>query len=192
MATIISLERLKRFTTLIWVLQLGNFFIRGTYYMVWPFLAVILYQKFDLSASEVGLLLTDSSVFSVVLDFYTGNLSDRFGCKPVMLVAAVLGLISFSWLAVADTLAKFCTAVFLATLPRSLWGAPSKAELADESSDSKDRELAMQMLYFLVNAGAVIGPFIGLWAGLTGEQSSFMFTAVAYYSLFFLSIKIKQ
>jgi len=183
MATVISLARLKRFSNLIWIMQIGNFFIRGTYYMVWPFLAVILYQKFNLSASEVGLLLTGSSVFSVVLGFYTGNLSDRFGRKPVMVVAALLGVIAFSWLAVADTLFTFCAAVFLATLPRSLWDAPSKAVLGDELPDAKDRELAMQMLYFLVNAGAAIGPLIGLWAGLTGEQSSFIYTAISYVGL---------
>ena len=183
MSTVISIARLKRFSNLIWIMQIGNFFIRGTYYMVWPFLAVILYQKFNLSASEVGLLLTGSSVFSVVLGFYTGNLSDRFGRKPVMLVAALLGVIAFAWLAVADTLFTFCTAVFLATLPRSLWDAPSKGVLSDELHDAKDRELAMQMLYFLVNAGAAIGPLLGLWAGLTGDQSSFLFTAFAYGGL---------
>ena len=183
MSTVISIARLKRFTNLIWIMQIGNFFIRGTYYMVWPFLAVILYQKFNLSASQVGLLLTGSSVFSVVLGFYTGNLSDRFGRKPVMVAAALLGAIAFSWLAIADTLFTFCFAVFLATLPRSLWDAPSKAVLGDELPDAKDRELAMQMLYFLVNAGAAIGPLIGLWAGLTGEQSSFMFTAFSYIGL---------
>ncbi|SFC94706.1 MDR family MFS transporter [Pseudoalteromonas denitrificans] len=183
MATVISIDRLKRFTNLIWVLQLGNFFIRGTYYMVWPFLAVILYQKFNLSATEVGMLLTGSSVFSVILGFYTGNLSDRFGRKPIMVAAAVIGIIAFSWLAYADSLLSFCSAIFLATLPRSLWDAPSKAVLGDELKDPKDRELALQLLYFLVNAGAAIGPLIGIWAGLTGEQSSFLLTAIAYVGL---------
>ena len=50
----ISLARFKQFPVLMWIFLFGSFITRGSYYMVWPFLAVILYEKFALSATEVG------------------------------------------------------------------------------------------------------------------------------------------
>ena len=66
-------------------------------------------------------------------------------------------VISFSLLAVAESLWLFATSVFLACLPRTLWDAPSKALLTEELADAKDRELALHLLYFLVNVGAALG-----------------------------------
>jgi MFS family permease len=74
---------------------IGNFFIRGTYYMVWPFLSVILFKKFNLSAAQVGLVLTATTVFSVILGVYAGNLSDRFGRKALMYLSAIIGVGAF-------------------------------------------------------------------------------------------------
>ncbi|TMP38794.1 MFS transporter [Pseudoalteromonas citrea] len=177
------IAQLGNFTPLVWVMLLGNFFVRATYYMVWPFLSVLLYQKYDLSATEVGLLLTTSAVVSVLFGFYTGNLADRYGRFKLLYVAVLVGVFAFSALAFADSLWSFCFAVFLATIPRSLWDAPSKAVLSDELKDDKDRELALHMLYFLVNVGAALGPLYGLWAGLNGEQFSFIYTAISYLGL---------
>ncbi|TMO59832.1 MDR family MFS transporter [Pseudoalteromonas aurantia] len=177
------IAQLGNFTPLVWVMLLGNFFVRATYYMVWPFLSVLLYQKYDLSATEVGLLLTISAVVSVLFGFYTGNLADRYGRFKLLYVAVLVGIFAFSALALADSLWSFCFAVFLATMPRSLWDAPSKAVLSDELKDDKDRELALHMLYFLVNVGAALGPLYGLWAGLNGEQFSFIYTAISYLGL---------
>ena len=44
----------------------------------------------------------------------------------------------------------------------------------------------MQALYFAVNAGCAIGPILGVSAGLTGEQSSFYITVVAFAILLLL------
>lgn len=179
-----AFRQFQHFSPLVWIMLVGNFFVRASYYMVWPFLSVILYQKYQLSATEVGLLLTGSAVFSVFIGFYTGNLADRFGRFKMLYIAVIVGIISFAALAVADSLITFCCAVFLATLPRALWEAPSKALLSDELKNDDDREFALHMLYFLVNVGAALGPLYGLWAGLNGEQFSFIYTAFAYLILF--------
>ncbi|MFT4927873.1 MAG: MFS family permease [Phenylobacterium sp.] len=183
MESVVSISRLKQLPMFIWVMMVGNFFVRGTYYMVWPFLSVILIQKYNLSAAMVGLILTGTTVASIVLGVYAGNLSDRIGRKSLMYLAAVIGVGAFMLLSVADSLVVFVTAVFLATLPRSLWDSPSKAMMADALPDGKDRELALQGLYFMTNAGAALGPLFGIWAGLTGQQSSFILTAYAYIGL---------
>ncbi|KID58301.1 MFS transporter [Pseudoalteromonas luteoviolacea] len=184
-------SQIGRFTPLVWVMLLGNFFVRASYYMVWPFLAVMLYSKYGLSATEVGVLLTGSAVFAVLLGFYTGNLADRFGRFALLYTAAVVGVLAFAALALAEQLWAFCLAVFFACMPRTLWDAPSKALLSDELSNSEDRELALHLLYFLVNVGAAIGPLFGLWAGLNGEQFSFIYTAFAYLGLL-LALILKQ
>lgn len=179
-----AFRQFQHFSPLVWIMLVGNFFVRASYYMVWPFLSVILYQKYQLIATEVGLLLTGSAVFSVFIGFYTGNLADRFGRFKMLYIAVIVGIISFAALALADSLFTFCFAVFLATLPRALWEAPSKALLSDELKNDYDREFALHMLYFLVNVGAALGPLYGLWAGLNGEQFSFIYTAFAYLVLF--------
>ncbi|WP_440055536.1 MFS transporter [Pseudoalteromonas sp. T1lg65] len=177
------LKQLKRFTPLVWVMIVGNFFVRSAYYMVWPFLAVIFYQNYQLSATEVGFFLTLAATIAVLLGFYAGNLADRFGRTKLLYTAVIVGVVSFALLAVAQSLWLFAIAVFLACLPRTLWDAPSKALLTEELKNPEDRELALHILYFVVNVGAALGPLYGLWAGLNGEQFSFIYTSISYVGL---------
>ena len=81
-AQVLSWQRVKQLPAPVWLLLWGNFFVRGSYFMVWPFISVLLYQKFKLSATEIGLWLTSAAMLAVVLGFYAGYLSDRFGRYP--------------------------------------------------------------------------------------------------------------
>ncbi|GAW94735.1 MFS transporter [Colwellia marinimaniae] len=69
MSNIVSVKRFKQFPKLMWILLFGSFITRGNYYMVWPFLAVILYEKFTLSATHVGLILSSAAVIAVLVSF---------------------------------------------------------------------------------------------------------------------------
>lgn len=182
-AEVLSWQRVKALPAQVWLLLWGNFFVRGSYFMVWPFLAVMLYQRFGLSASETGFWLTVAAVCAAFVGFYAGHLSDRFGRKPVMLLGALLGGVAFSALALADSLPWIIASIFLASLPRALWDAPAKAWLGDVLTDSKDRELALQAMYFMVNAGATTGPVLGLWLGFSGNPLGFFITAASYSAL---------
>lgn len=183
MSDLVSFQRLKALPAPVWMLLLGNFFVRGSYYMVWPFISVLLYRKFALSAAEVGFWLTCAALVAVVSGFYAGYLSDKFGRKPLLLFAALVGVGAFSAFALAETKTAVICCIFLATLPRALWDSPSKAWLGDLLPDSKDRELALQGLYFMVNAGAAVGPLFGIWAGVSGHQHAFFLTAFSYACL---------
>ena len=60
---------------------------------------------------------------------------------------------------------------------------PAKAVLGDSLDDLKDRELALNTRYFLLNIGGAIGPLIGVTLALSDPQSLFMvtgFTHLAY------------
>lgn len=178
-----SLNHIKSFPALIWLYLIGTFLNRGAYFMVWPFLAVILHNQFGLSATNIGLILSTSAIGSALVGFYVGNLSDRFGRRPIMLIGGFIGVIAFSILAVADHVSWYAIAISLSAISRSLWEPTSKALIGDLLPSSSTRELALQLGYFSVNVGAAIGPLIGIWLGLTAQQETFSVTAAAYLAL---------
>ncbi|WP_068547185.1 MFS transporter [Thalassotalea crassostreae] len=182
----VSIKRLKQFPRLMWILLFGSFITRGSYYMVWPFLAVILYEKFALSATEIGLILTNAAIISVLVSFVGSLLSDRIGRKKLMYLSGVLYIISFSLLAEVTTVTGYVVVMTLCSIATALWRPLVSALIGDIIDETETRELAMQSLYFAVNVGCAIGPMVGVWMGLTGEQSSFYLTAGAFAFLLVL------
>ena len=182
----VSLSRIKQFPPLMWILLFGSFITRGSFYMVWPFLAVILYEKFGLSATEVGAILSTAAVISVFVSFAGSMLSDKFGRKPMMYSTGVLYIISFSLLAEAESISTFLVVITLCSIATTLWRPLTSALIGDILPQAQTRELAMQSLYFAVNVGCAVGPILGVSAGLTGEQSSFYITVAAFAILLLL------
>lgn len=182
----ISIQRLKQFPPLMWILLFGSFITRGSFYMVWPFLAVILYERFSLSATEVGLILSSAAFVSVGVSFIGSALSDKFGRHLMMYGTGLLYIVSFALLAEADSVISFIVVITLCSVASSLWRPLTSALIGDIIENSQTRELAMQSLYFIVNVGCAIGPIAGVWLGLTGEQSSFYITTYAFAVLLVL------
>ena len=180
MSNVVSVKRFKQFPQLMWILLFGSFITRGSYYMVWPFLAVMLYEKFALSATHVGLILSSAAVIAVLVSFVGSALSDRIGRHQLMYASGILYIISFSLLAQVSTIAGYALVITLCSIATALWRPLISALIGDIIDDKATRELAMQSLYFVVNVGCAVGPMLGLWMGLTGEQSSFYITAVAF------------
>ncbi|WP_081848003.1 MFS transporter [Microbulbifer sp. HZ11] len=169
---------------LIWVVLIGSFFGRGTYFMVWPFLAVMLHEKFSLTPGTIGAVLSISAMCAAVLGFYTGALSDRFGRKFLLLAGTLINVFAFCCLAVADSLSEFAVAITLSAIGRSVWEPPAMAMFGDLIPDKSVRELALQFRYFLINVGSALGPMIGVWVGISAQQTTFGVTAVSYLGLF--------
>ncbi len=176
----VSLQRFKQFPLLMWILLFGSFLTRGSFYMVWPFLAVMLYEQFSLTATQVGLVLSNAAIISVFISFIGSALSDRFGRRHLMYASGLLYIVSFSLLAQVNTLSGYVIVITLCSIATALWRPLTSALIGDIISDDKTRELAMQSLYFVVNVGCAVGPIVGVWLGLTGEQSSFYITAIAF------------
>ncbi len=184
----VSFARVKQFPPLMWILLFGAFITRGSYYMVWPFLSVILYKKFAISATQVGLILTLAASVSVLVGFIGGTLSDHFGRKAVMYTSGFLYIISFSLLANVDSIAGYSVVITLCSIATEIWRPSTSALIGDIIKDKQTRELAMQAMYFMVNVGSAIGPMIGFWLGLAGEPSTFYITAGAFAILMLLLV----
>ena len=168
---------------LIWIVLLGSFFGRGTYFMVWPFLAILLYEKFALGPGAIGVILSVSAMASAVLGFYVGSLSDRYGRRSILISGTAINAFAFLILAFAESLTAFVVSITLCSVGRAIWEPPSSALFGDLIPDKKARELALQFRYFLINVGAALGPIVGVWAGISAQQSTFGLTALSYLLL---------
>ncbi len=174
-------ERIKQFTPVVWVIIFGTFLTRTTFFMVWPFLAIILYQKFSLTPTHIGLILSLSAGSGTVLGFWIGHLSDRIGRKRIMLIGGGLNIVGFGMMASADSVALYTAAVVLCGIARGFIEAPGKALISDALPDSASREMAFHVRYFMLNVGAAIGPLLGLKLGLTAQQETFWITSLTYF-----------
>ncbi len=177
---LLSWSRFCRLPLLVHVILLGTFLSRFAFFMVWPYLGLMLYRQFGLSATDTGLILALSSGCSTLLGIYAGNLADRYGRGRVMLIGGALGVVGMSLFASAASPAWFALGALANGMMRSLLENQSRAMISDHCADSLDRELGMQLRYYLINLGGALGPLCGLWFGMTARQSTFWLAALGY------------
>ena len=181
-----SWSTFRQFTPLVWIVILGTFMVRTSYYMVWPFLSILLYREYDLSATFIGLLLGGSMALSTLVSFYGGWLSDRFGRRSILLAGCLVAMICFGLLGFSHEVFWLGVGVMGSGLSSGLIDAPGKALMADSLASAKARELALHLRYFLLNLGAAIGPLLGVSYGLSARQETFLLLSVSYLLLGFI------
>lgn len=173
----------RQFTPLVWIVILGTFMVRTSYYMVWPFLSILLYREYDLSATLIGLLLGGSAALSTLVSFYGGWLSDRFGRHSILLGGCLVAMLCFGLLGFSHSVLWLGVGVMGSGLASGLIDAPGKALMADSLASAKARELALHLRYFLLNLGAALGPLLGVTLGINAQQETFLFLATSYLLL---------
>ncbi|TNH45064.1 MFS transporter [Photorhabdus luminescens] len=181
MASLFRLSLLKHLPTPIFIMLLGTLLTRAAYFMVWPFLAMILYQQFNMSATGIGGLLALSSILGSVTGIYTGYLSDIFCRRTIMLIGVVISIISFIMMSFSSSPILYLIAISGISIGRALLEACSKALIGDYIDSPKERESIQYYRYYLVNVGAAIGPYIGLASGLSAQRETFLITAIVYF-----------
>lgn len=169
-----------KFSYNVWLVFIGTFLTSATYWMIWPFLAVILNQNYKMPPSQIGFILGFAVLVSTLVGIYFGNLSDRVGRNKVILLGGGLAIIGYVLLAYAGHVKEFVIAIGLIALSRGLIDPLSKAIFGDILESAQDRARALQIRYFIVNLGAGIGSMIGAYTGMAMQQMTFLLTAGAF------------
>lgn len=173
-------QRIKRFNFSVWTVLTGTLLARTSYFMAWPFLIVFLYEDYGASAIEVGTMLAVSAVVGAGTGLYSGYLSDKLGRKWVMVLGSWIASISYTGIALASEVWQFYVLIMMTGLMRPMIEAPAKAAIGDNLKDSKDRELALNIRYFLLNLGGALGPLIGITLALSQPQNLFFVAGGTY------------
>ncbi|MEZ8775662.1 MFS transporter [Vibrio sp. 10N.247.310.17] len=179
------MNHIRTLPKLVWVLLFGVFITRGSFYMIWPYLSIILIKQHQLSASEVGALLSFAGVVSILIGFMVGSLSDFIGRKWFLLLSGCLNIVAFCMLATLQSIEGYAIAIFLSSIGRAIWEPTISALFNDLMECPTQREFAFQLRYFAINVGSAIGPLVGIWLSIEGDASNFFITAASY--LMFIS-----
>lgn len=178
--SLFQLQRIQRFNFSVWTVLTGTLLARTSYFMAWPFLIVFLYQDYGASAVEVGAMLGASAIIGAGTGLYSGYLSDRFGRKWVMVAGSWIAAVAYTGIGLASEVWQFYVLIMLTGLMRPMIEAPAKAVLGDNLDDLKDRELALNIRYFLLNLGGALGPLIGITLALAQPQNLFFVAGGTY------------
>ena len=185
------LPTLKTFPVTVHALLFFTFVIRFSYFMAWPFIAVIMTQNYHMSPIDIGVAMSSSALLSVVLGMYGGQISDRMGRRIILLLGCGFSAVGYMTLALASGMGLFITGLMIIGVCFAWVDPPVRALMSDLLGDRRRRALALQMRYYLINVAAVFGPLIGLAFGLTSQKGTFLITGLTYlpffiYVLFYL------
>lgn len=120
-----------------------------------PFLA----RQFGADPLSVGLLMAVFSLLQFVFSPLWGQLSDRWGRRPIILISVLGSSVSHLWFGFADTL----TGLFLARMLAGLFGGNISAAMAAmaDLTPPNERSKGMGLVGAAFGLGFIFGPFIG-------------------------------
>jgi len=174
----------RQFNKTIWLIIFATFASRFVLFMVWPFLAILLHQKFGLNEFEVGAFLAGSAAVGVFFGFYVGFLSDIVGRRKVILLGLTLNVVAMTILGTSDSLWVLFLGTVVQSFGRGMVENPGRALMTDMVEDRAVKDMALHMRYFFLNIGAATGPLLGTFVGATGQQSTFLFLSAIYVAYF--------
>lgn len=175
-----------------WLLLGASFIDMVGNALIFPFFALFLTDKFNVSLSEVGVLFAIFSIAGIVGSTIGGALADRFGRKPMALFALIMSAASnmtvvlvpnFTWLYVLAPVIGLVGA----------FGQPAwQAMLADLLPEDKRAE-GFGLLRMFFNVAVMFGPMIG--GLLAGVSYLLLFSVDAVTSIvtaIILAIKLRE
>ncbi len=164
----------------IFILIIGGFIQSVGNSFMWPLNSIFMHNILGRSLTEAGILLSLQSLATLVGQFISGYLSDRFGSRKVMicgLISAILSLISISisplWEVYAPCFLLFGFSIAfifvpLNTLISTLWPEGGRR--------------GFNLLYIFNNAGVAVGTALG------GFVASFSFRLIFLLNAFSFSL----
>lgn len=142
---------------------------------LWVPLSILWPLDRGLSLAEAGLAASLQGFVVLAFELPTGGMSDSWGRRPVLLVAAAVGLISTGLVALAGTFAVFAIAFVLQGLFRALDSGPLEswyvdATLAADKNAKLERGLAAgsTVIGVAIAAGALASGAMVAWLRLPG------------------------
>jgi len=170
-----------------WTYNIIVFIDRLGGFMLYPFFALYLTQKFEIGMSTVGILFAVFSISGMVGSALGGALTDRMGRKVVIVASLILSSLSALGMGLAPTMSIFVAVVVVVGTLSSIGHPAHEAVVADLLPPDKRAE-GYGIIRVVFNIAVIIAPPI---AGLLIANSYLtLFIVDAIISLISVAIVI--
>ncbi|MCX6372721.1 MAG: MFS transporter [Actinobacteria bacterium] len=143
-----------------WLLVAGTFVYAVGVAMCYPFQTLYLNQRLGLSMTSVGLIIGVTLLAGLPFQIVGGAIADRFGRRPVLILAICAGMALFMGLGVAHRLwLVIALFAFEAALGFAQYLTATNAMVTDLTPLSRRAE-AFSITRVSLNTGLTIGPLI--------------------------------
>ncbi len=143
------------------------------------FVSIYLDRQFHLSESQIGLVLGAFGFFMAITHIPAGRLSDKFGRRPLLIGAWVLGLASTIVMGITQALPLFLVGLFSYALTAFVSSPLSSYVTAARGKWEIATVLSLTTATF--GLGMALGPVTGGWIGdHYGMRMSFLVAAVVF------------
>ncbi len=140
-----------------WIYNIIVFIDRLGGFMLYPFFALYLTQKYEIGMSTVGLVFAVFSISGMVGSALGGAIADRMGRKTVIIFSLVLSSLSALGMGFASTLGIFIAVVVVVGTLSSIGHPAHEAVVADLLPQSKRAE-GYGIIRVVFNVAVIIAP----------------------------------
>ena len=147
--------------------------------IVGPFLPLLVVDVAKVTATDVGILFTISSLITAAMLIPMGRLSDRKNKKIMMITGLLVTTAGLTGIAFAKNLSGFIIAVIIQSLGNAIF-SPAAVALLSDTVPQNWQNTAMGIYGGCEDIGVVIGSALGglAWSSI-GPQSTFLLVGVA-------------
>ena len=140
-----------------WIYNIIVFIDRLGGFMLYPFFALYLTQKFDIGMSTVGILFAIFSISGMVGSALGGAIADRMGRKVVIIFSLILSSLSALGMGFAPSLGSFIAVIVLVGTLSSIGHPAHEAVVADLLPQDKRAE-GYGIIRVVFNVAVIIAP----------------------------------
>ena len=168
-----AVSYLKSFPRPVWLLMVATFVESTGRFMVVPYLSLYM-RDAGVSLGTLGLVLGAAPVANVIFGAWGGQLSDRWGRKPVQVLGVALsGLAMFGFAFTGARPLVLAFLNFLNGMTRTFYRPATSAALADLCPPHKRSE-AFALNRIAINAAFGLGPVLGVAIFQTAPKAGFI------------------
>ena len=160
------------------VLIMGGFIQSVGNSLMWPLNSLFMHTVLGRSLTEAGTLLALQSAVSLLGQFISGFLADRFGPKRIMIIGLVGAVLSVGAISITPVWSVYAPAFILFGLAQAFIFVPLYALIYAVWPEGGRR--GFNLLYVSSNAGVAVGTAIGGMIAQISFRLIFSLNAVAF------------